>query len=229
MLIDVSRIFLLCLRSLSCSRCDWVSSFWNEPPKNMQSPSSTRRLIMVNMMKMSCGRQRKLILHEHLVKISPSASCRQKLVVTFSSVLSQLNIRPDQDISWDCESKVGLDNTSFKWCLQWRQTASQPAAMEVGVSGPHGPLLFSPTAFILRQNHFQAALLCSQCCCSALCVGGRELSRQRNSRNSNLHSCSLSILESVPHHNYLNLNMAWMYNHALCAMCAMVCAQLSNQ
>lgn len=51
---------------------------------------------------------------------------------------------------------------------------------------------FSPTALLLRQNHFQAALQ-PALPLSSLCVGGRELSGQRNSQNSNLHSCLLSI------------------------------------
>lgn len=39
-------------------------------------------------------------------------------------------------------------------------------------------LLYPPTVTLFRRNHFQAVLLCSQHCSSALCVlGGRELSR----------------------------------------------------
>ncbi len=109
-------------------------------------------------------------------------------------------------------------------------TASLPAAVEVGVSGLHCPLPLSPpTALLLGQNHFQAALQ-PVLPLSSLCVGGRELSRQRNSLNSNLHSCSLSILERLPRHRHSNLNMAWMYNYtALCTMCILLSGELSNQ
>lgn len=37
----------------------------------------------------------------------------------------------------------------------------------------------APTALLLRQNHFQAALLCSQRCSSALCVLGEGSSAGR--------------------------------------------------
>lgn len=57
------------------------------------------------------------------------------------------------------------------------QPASQPAAVEVGVSGLHCPSPFSPTALLLRQNHFQAALLCSER--SALCAMGEGSSAGR--------------------------------------------------
>lgn len=70
------------------------------------------------------------------------------------------------------------------------------------------PLSFHPpTALIFRQNRFQAALLCSQRAAARLFVmGGREPSRpERNSLNSNLHSCSLSILEELPRHRYSDL------------------------
>lgn len=63
----------------------------------------------------------------------------------------------------------------------------KPASLQTWRSGsPVCPSPSFPTALLLKQNHFQAAPLCSKRC------GGRELSRK-----SNLHSCSLFILEKV--------------------------------
>lgn len=80
--------------------------------------------------------------------------------VTFTSVSSDL-IRT---------SPMLTNNPRFKWGLHWRQTASQPAAVEARVSSLHCPSPFSPTALFHRQNPFQAAPLCSKH--SALCAMG---------------------------------------------------------
>lgn len=63
----------------------------------------------------------------------------------------------------------------------------KPASLQTWRSGsPVCPSPSFPTALLLKQNHFQAAPLCSKRC------GGRELSRK-----SNLHSCSLFLLERL--------------------------------
>lgn len=76
----------------------------------------------------------------------------------------------------------------------------KPASLQTWRSGsPVCPSPSFPTALLLKQNHFQAALLCSKHC------GGRELSRK-----SNLHSCSLFILERLHCHWYgFNVKSYW--------------------
>lgn len=81
-------------------------------------------------------------------------------------------------------------------CIGGKKSAS----LQTWRSGsPVCPSPFFPTALLLKQNHFQAAPLCSKRC------GGRELSRK-----SNLHSCSLFILERLHCHWYgFNVKSYW--------------------
>lgn len=83
---------------------------------------------------------------------------------------NQLSLSAQSHQTW-------TEKNSFKSGLRWRQTASQPAAVEVVVSGLHCPSPFSPSALLLRQNQFQAALLCSKR--SALCAMGEGSSAGR--------------------------------------------------
>lgn len=80
-----------------------------------------------------------------------------------------------------CLTRVHSASGPFKWGLQWRQTASQPADMEVRVSSLPLPLL--PHSVASQTELFPS--------CSTPCCGGRDLSRN---------SCSLFILERLQRH-----------------------------
>lgn len=128
----------------------------------------------------------------------------------------------------EVKRELKMKKICFKSGLLWRQTASQPAAAKVMVSGLRCPSHFSPRSVASQAEPFPS---CSalQRALSSLCDGGREPSRQGNSRGGNLHSCSHSILERLRRRRYSNLHTARMCNYALCTKCAARSTQLSNQ
>lgn len=86
-------------------------------------------------------------------------------------------IRPERNVQSGWGSHAKPKNPVLNQvCVGGKQPA-QPAAVEVVVSGLHGPSPFSPAALLLRQNHFQAAPLCSKR--SALCAMGEGSSAGR--------------------------------------------------